>query len=424
MRIAIGGAASAAVLGAALAFTPLTTYDSPMPVAVCEHGRCERLAAALMPDTSVTAPQDGPHQAGVSAFDAASQVTAPMGEVMIPAIPMPAAERSAVAQEPAAAPRTYYPRQGSSASSGASSPSAGGSSASSSGAAPASGSGSSAASGSGSGASATSGSGSGGGAAAGSGSGGDAASGSGAAAPAADSTSGGISDIGALAAGGGSGSSSGTSTGNPVEDAATAAGTSMGSSLGAAVAPALAATAGVQTAQTGVNVLFSAVNGVIGVAQGVVGIGASGAATVITLNVAYEQAQKSGFLGAIQGAINNSPLGWIGHPITGPTSTASGGTAQAATASPLAGMVLGVTAAPLVAGAALGTVAAGLPRVEGPKLPQIQGPQLPQVTANNLHAPTVYAPTIHPPTLNGPTIHGPRLCTPTIWFIGSTCLPN
>ena len=406
MRIAIGGAAAAAVLGAALAFTPLTTYDSPMPVAVCEHGRCERLAAVLMPDTSVATPQDGPHQAGVSAFDAASQVTAPMSEVMIPAVPMPAAERAAAAQEPAAAPRTYYPSQGSSASSGTNSSSSGGSSASSNGAPPAAGSGGGAASGSGSG------------------SGGNATSGSGEAAPAANSTAGGIPDIGALAAGGGSGSSSGSSTGNPVEDAATAAGTSMGSSLGAAVAPALAATAGVQTAQTGVNVLFSAVNGVIGVGQGIIGIGTGAAAAAITLNVAYDQAKSSGFLEAAQGAINNSPLGWIGHPITGPNRTASSGIAQAATSSPLAGMVLGVTSVPVVASAALGTVVAGLPRVQGPKLPQVQGPQLPQVATNNLHAPTVYAPTIHPPTVNGPTIHGPRLCTPTIWFIGSACLPN
>ena len=61
MRIAVAGAAAAAVLGGLLAVTPLTTVSTPMPgAATCANGGagagCEKLASVLMPESPKPAP--------------------------------------------------------------------------------------------------------------------------------------------------------------------------------------------------------------------------------------------------------------------------------------------------------------------------------------------------------------------------------
>ena len=56
MRTALIGAAASAMLGGTLAITPLTTVNTPLPVAAtaagtCAGGKCERVASVLMPDS-------------------------------------------------------------------------------------------------------------------------------------------------------------------------------------------------------------------------------------------------------------------------------------------------------------------------------------------------------------------------------------
>ena len=75
MRITIIGAASAAVLGGALAVTPVSSVSTPMPAGGCGAG-CERLASVLMPEAG---PPSDPAAANPAPkpFSAAANVIAP-----------------------------------------------------------------------------------------------------------------------------------------------------------------------------------------------------------------------------------------------------------------------------------------------------------------------------------------------------------
>ena len=76
MRITIIGAASAAVLGGALAVTPVSSVSTPMPAGGCGAG-CERLASVLMPEAGPPSDQAVSANPAPKPFSAAANVIAP-----------------------------------------------------------------------------------------------------------------------------------------------------------------------------------------------------------------------------------------------------------------------------------------------------------------------------------------------------------
>jgi hypothetical protein len=77
MRIAVLGAAAAALLGGTLAVTPVTSVSTPMPTGgTCSNGMggagCEKLASVLMPEAPAPAAQQAP-----TPFPEAGNVIAP-----------------------------------------------------------------------------------------------------------------------------------------------------------------------------------------------------------------------------------------------------------------------------------------------------------------------------------------------------------